>query len=178
MQAVLHRMPKKIGSYESRILDSLKSFCSAEGNYRLIREAVSNLILANKSTDPLVPQSATAVTDSSRACIPHIGIYLSQLYKYDRLPDYVDPTAPTEPVDEEPNGTLTQPKHPDVFTNLAPLPPSMTLEPLINVHKQRLISNVVISFMNAQQLTNKYKFVTERKLHQRCIKLRAFDMVS
>ena len=53
----------------------------------------------------------------------------------------------------------------------------MTLEPLINVHKQRLISSIVAGFMNAQQLTSKYKFVTERKLHQRCMKMRAVDMV-
>jgi Gdp/GTP exchange factor required for growth at low temperatures len=92
----------------------------------------------------------------------------------------VDPTAPTEPVgiEDEQNGTLTQPRHPEVFDNLAPLPPSMTLEPLINVHKQRLISQVVLSFLNSQQLTGKYKFATERNLYQRCLRLRAYDMVS
>jgi Gdp/GTP exchange factor required for growth at low temperatures len=105
------------------------------------------------------------------------GIYLRQLTKLDRLPDYVDPTAPTEPVEDDPHGGLSQPRHPEVFANLAPLPAEMTLEPLINVHKQRLISGVVLSFVNCQQLTGKYKFPMDRKLHQRCLRLRALTMV-
>ena len=106
------------------------------------------------------------------------GIYLRQLIKLDKLPDYVDPTAPTELVDEDPNGNLSQPRHPEVFANLAALPAEMTLEPLINVHKQRLISGVVLGFVNCQPLTGKYKFPMDRKLHQRCLRLRALTMVS
>ncbi|PVG00084.1 ras GEF [Serendipita vermifera] len=185
VQAAMDSLPKGIGLYEMRIYQSLKSFCSPEGNYRMIREAITGLITSHKSNnrpDPSTPSSSSTVAsaDISTACIPFIGIYLSQLYKYDKLPDYVDPTSPTEPVGigDEQNGTLTQPRHPEVFDNLAPLPSSMTLEPLINVHKQRLISQVVLSFLNSQQLTGKYKFGTERNLYQRCLRLRALDMVT
>lgn len=178
VERAIKRMPKSIGSYELKIYEGLKSFSSDEGNYRLIRETLSALIAAHKSQSPMeASMSSTATSaDVSRACIPPIGIYLRQLIKLEKLPDYVDPTAPTELVDEDPNGNLGQPRHPEVFANLAPLPSEMTLEPLINVHKQRLISGVVLGFVNCQQLTGKYNFPTDRKLHQKCLKLRAVTM--
>ncbi|KAG8827377.1 hypothetical protein FRC19_003526 [Serendipita sp. 401] len=184
VQHILRNLPQKsIGTYEMDIYEALRSFASSEGNYRSIRDAIAALVVANKANpngDPSISQSANPTktsADLSRACIPFIGIYLSQLTKYDKLPDYVDPTAPTEPVEDEPGGALTQPRHPEVFSNLAPLPPSMTVEPLINVHKQRMISKVAIDFLNSQQLTGKYRIELEKKLHSRCLRLKTLDMV-
>ncbi|KAG8830804.1 hypothetical protein FRC17_004224 [Serendipita sp. 399] len=185
VQHILQNLPpKSLGTYETRIYEGLKSFASSEGNYRSIRDAITTLVAANKANpngDVSISQSVNPTktsADLSRACIPFIGIYLSQLTKYDKLPDYVDPTAPTEPVEDEPGGALTQPRHPEVFDNLASLPPSMTLEPLINVHKQRMISKVAIDFLNSQQLTGKYHIGLEKKLHSKCLRLKALDMVT
>lgn len=79
VQAATQRMPKGIGIYEMRILEGLRSFSSPEGNYHLIREAISTLVLAQNSTDaPSLPLNATTTSaDASRACIPFIGIDFS-----------------------------------------------------------------------------------------------------
>ena len=68
-----------------------------------------------------------------------IGVYLSQLWKIKRLPDLVDPTAPDEAMSINPEtGDFDTPARPEVFEALAPLPPSMRLEPLVNIHKQKI----------------------------------------
>lgn len=92
------------------------------------------------------------------------------------LPDLIDPTAPNEPVGIDPDtNTFESPAHPEVFSNLAPLPPSVQLEPLINVHKQRLIAGVVKSLVAAQHLAVKVQYPTDKKLFQKCLKLRGLD---
>lgn len=108
-----------------------------------------------------------------------IGIYLSQLRQYQQLPDYVDPSEPSEPVGVDPaTGSLSAPAHPEVFTTYAPLPDTMTVEPLINVHKQRSIANVVKAVVAGQHLARRYGFVLDRKLQRDCSRLHAMDMVS
>ena len=103
-------------------------------------------------------------------------MYLAQLHHYSSLPDLVDPTAPHEPVgiDSETN-TFEAPAHPEVFSTLAPLPASMQLEPLINVHKQRLISGVVKSLVAGQHLAAKVQFPLDKRIFQKCLKLRGLD---
>ena len=104
------------------------------------------------------------------------GVYLAQLYEHERLPDFIDPTAPAEPVliDGE-NGTLSPPSHPEYFLNLQPLPRDLTLEPLINVHKQRLIAGVIKSFVAGQHLATKINFEVDQKSYQRCLRLRCLE---
>ena len=104
------------------------------------------------------------------------GVYLSQLHRFSVLPDLIDPTAPNEPVGiDDSTNTFEAPAHPEVFANLAPLPPSVQLEPLINVHKQRLVAGVVKSLVGAQHLAVKVQYSTEKKLFQKCLKLRGLD---
>ena len=103
-------------------------------------------------------------------------MYLAQLHHYSSLPDLIDPTAPHEPVGIDPEtNTFESPAHPEVFGTLAPLPASMQLEPLINVHKQRLVAGVVKSLVGAQHLAVKMQYSTEKKLFQKCLKLRGLD---
>ncbi|KIJ26531.1 hypothetical protein M422DRAFT_272412 [Sphaerobolus stellatus SS14] len=61
------------------------------------------LIAHHQNPNPMIPE----------------GAYLAQLYEYERLPDFVDPTAPAEPIliDNE-TGMLSAPAHPEVFFNL------------------------------------------------------------
>lgn len=104
------------------------------------------------------------------------GVYLAQLRRYSKLPDLIDPTAPNEAVGIDlVTGNFETPAHPEVFSSLAPLPPSMHLEPLINVHKQRKIAKVIKSLVAGQHLASRVQFQVDKKLLQRCLKLIALD---
>jgi hypothetical protein len=104
------------------------------------------------------------------------GIYLSQLYEYSKLPDLIDPTAPHETVSVDPvTANFDAPAHPEVFSSLPPLPPSMQLEPLINIHKQRLIAAVIKSLVTGQHLARRIQFPLDKKLFQKCLKLRGLS---
>lgn len=105
-----------------------------------------------------------------------LGVYLAKLYEYERLPDYIDPTAPSEPVliDGE-TGTLSPPSYPEAFFNLQPLPRDLILEPLINVHKQRLIAGVIKSFVAGQHIATNIPFEVDQRCYQKCFRLRSLD---
>jgi GDP/GTP exchange factor required for growth at low temperature len=104
------------------------------------------------------------------------GVYLSQLYRHAKLPDLIDPTAPNETVSVDPiTANFDAPAHPEVFSSLAPLPASMQLEPLINVQKQRLFAGVIKSLVAGQHLASRVQFPVDKKLFQKCLKLRGLD---
>lgn len=105
-----------------------------------------------------------------------LGIYLSSLRRYSTLPDLIDPTAPNEPVIIDPTtNSFETPAHPEVFSTLAPLPSSVQLEPLINVHKQRLIADVVKSLVAGQHLAARVQYPLDKKLFRKCLGLRGLD---
>jgi len=92
------------------------------------------------------------------------------------LPDLIDPTAPNEAVRVDPHtGNFDPPAHPEVFSDLAPTPPSLQLEPLINVHKQRLIADVIKMLVAGQHLASRVQYPVDKKLFQKCLKLRGLD---
>ena len=104
------------------------------------------------------------------------GIYLTQLHRLNRLPAVIDPTAPHKlSALDTVNSVFQSPLHPEVFSSLAPLPPSMSLEVLINVHKQRRIADVIKSLVAGQHLASRVHFDVDKKLFQRCIRLRGLD---
>ena len=51
----------------------------------------------------------------------------------------------------------------------------MQLEPLINVHNQRLISGVVKSLVAGHHLASKVQYPLDKKIFQKCLKLRGLD---
>jgi hypothetical protein len=105
-----------------------------------------------------------------------VGVYLAPLQRVCRLPDLIDPTAPTELVSIEPvSGNFSAPAHSEVFDALPPLPPSMHLEPLINVHKQRLVARTVKALVAGQHLASRLQYPIDRRLFQRCLRLRGLD---
>jgi len=170
----------KVNVSEIRLLEQLKRFASSVNNFRTVREAIASLseppaMMGEGATSVPASQSTTESTDSSKCCIPFIGVYLAQLRQFQQLPDYVDPTAPSEPVEVDPTGTLSPPLHPEVFATLAPLPDSMTVEPLINVHKQRLIAGVVRDVVSGQHMARKYNYTFDRRLQRECLRLRALN---
>lgn len=60
-----------------------------------------------------------------------------------------------------------------MFSTLAPLPPSVPLEPLANVQKQRLTAGTVKEIVAGQHLASKISFDLDRKLYQKCLRLKA-----
>lgn len=106
-----------------------------------------------------------------------LGIYLSQLHRLNKLPALIDPTAPNSVIGIDPETAIFDPPaHPEVFSLLAPLPPSMHLEPLINVHKQRCIADVIKSLVAGQHLASRVRFEVDKKFFTKCLRLRGMDV--
>jgi Gdp/GTP exchange factor required for growth at low temperatures len=92
------------------------------------------------------------------------------------LPDLIDPTVPRETVTQD-SKTLdfNPPAHPEVFAALPPLPSTVHLSLLVNVQKQRRIANVVKSLVDGQHLASRVQYAVDRKVYQRCLRLRAMN---
>jgi hypothetical protein len=152
--------------------------------------AQMSTIMSNSSTDLPSAKSRGANDTKAKtpsACIPFkgmhadgvlalvsfIGVYLSQLYRYNKLPDLIDPTSPHNPVGiDAQTVNFESPAHSEVFDSLTPLPPSMQLELLINVHKQRLIAGVIKGLVAGQHLASRVQHPIDKKLFQKCLRLR------
>ena len=183
----------KVGTWEQRIFNDLVEWTTSDGDFKHIRRAVDDL--AEAKPLPTTVQEATHLARSDvsssaqrtratsegkppplPACVPFFGVYLSQLYRYGELPDLIDPTAPHEPVGINPlTHTFSAPAHPEVFSMLSPLPPSIQLEPLINIHKQRLIAGVIKLLVAGQHLASRVNYPLDKRLYQKCLKLRGLD---
>ncbi|KAG5642703.1 hypothetical protein DXG03_002306 [Asterophora parasitica] len=181
----------RVGIWENRMFKDLKVFTTNVDDFKYIRQTVASIsdakpldtahaasVVSGGGTDT---QSGKAKTGAERpvvpaACVPFVGVYLSQLQRHSRLPDLIDPTAPDENVGINPvTGNFDAPAHPEVFSALAPLPSSINLEPLINVHKQRRIAGVIKSLVAGQHLASRVHFDVDKKLFQRCLRLRGVN---
>ncbi|GLB44214.1 putative rasGEF domain containing protein [Lyophyllum shimeji] len=182
----------RVGIWENRMLKDLKVFASNAEDFKHIRNAVADIVDAKPldasshaasvvSGGGADPQSGKGKAAAERpavptACVPFIGVYLSQLQRHSRLPDLIDPTAPDQAVGLDPvTSSFDAAAHPEVFYALPPLPPSMHLEPLINVHKQRRIAAVIKSLVAGQHLASRVQFDVDKKLFQRCLRLRGLN---
>ncbi|KAK0457166.1 uncharacterized protein EV420DRAFT_1749027 [Desarmillaria tabescens] len=109
-------------------------------------------------------------------CIPFIGIYLSQLTEYSHLPDLIDPTSPTTPVSIDlVTYSYDALSHPEVFSALQPLPAGIQMEPLINVHKQRMRAKVIKRLVAGQHVASRVGWGVEKRLFQKCLRLRGLN---
>ncbi|CCM05908.1 uncharacterized protein FIBRA_08146 [Fibroporia radiculosa] len=186
----MQQAPHRMRHHDERMLKDLTAWTSRAGHFTYIRRTIEALTEAKPIEVNSQDVSVTSVDGQSTrgravseskppsapACIPFFGVYLSQLQPYIPLPDLVDPTAPHEPVGINPITNAFEPlAHPEVFSTLTPLPRSIQLEPLINVHKQRLVASVVRSFVASQHLASRVQYPLDKKLFQRCLKLRGLD---
>ncbi|KAI0030459.1 hypothetical protein K488DRAFT_26430, partial [Vararia minispora EC-137] len=174
----MHKLWNRVNVYNLRMLNDLSSFASSEDDFAHVQIAVRTLEEAKAGGNDEASSTKGSATKGGKetppaAGVPFVGIYLSQLHRYSHLPDLIDPTAPNEAVgiDRSTNNFQTL-AHPEVFSTLAPLPPSMQLEPLVNVHKQRLIAGTIKSLVAGQHLASRVAFPVDKKLFQRCLKLR------
>ncbi|KAF7326699.1 hypothetical protein MVEN_02607100 [Mycena venus] len=175
---------KGVGRWEMRVFNDLKEYVTSADDFKYIRQAIADtksqdhasVVSGDADVRGSKHKSMTTDHKPSSACVPFIGVYLSQLHRHNQLPDLIDPTAPTEPVGIDPvTSNFDAPSHPEVFSALAPLPPSMHLEPLINVHKQRMIAGVIKSMVAGQHLASRFQYQTEKRLYQKCLRLRGLD---
>jgi GDP/GTP exchange factor required for growth at low temperature len=189
VQKVMRRSWGRLTTSDLRMFSDFKEYTSSYNNFGLLKQAIDN-IASVKSVDPSSRASVAGGSDIPKvtkspvetsphkvaACVPFIGVYLSQLCELSKLPDLIDPTAPEQIVGVDPEtSNFDSPAHPEIFSNLAPLPPPIQLEPLINVHKQRMIAGVIKSLVTGQHLASKLQFPVDKKLFQKCLKLRALD---
>ena len=70
---------------------------------------------------------------------------------------------------------FSPPAAPEVFAALPPLPPGISVEPLVNVQKQRRIAGVVRSLVCGQHLAHRVNYGVERRTYQKCLRLRGLD---
>ncbi|KIL57421.1 hypothetical protein M378DRAFT_16254 [Amanita muscaria Koide BX008] len=184
----LGRQWNRIGRREHRMFSDFQQFISNVDGFKYMRNMIDSIAQSKPPDDSSHAASiVSGGTDSKHKsdtkppsfCIPFIGVYLSQLHRLTKLPDLVDPTAPNLAVEADPNtGALDQPRYPDVFSTLAPLPSFTQLEPLINVHKQRQIAAVIKSLIAGQHLASHVHYEIDKKLFQKCLRLRASDMTT
>ncbi|KIY67631.1 ras GEF [Cylindrobasidium torrendii FP15055 ss-10] len=107
-------------------------------------------------------------------CIPFIGSYLAQLTEFSNLPDLIDPTAPNTPVAVDMRTLNYEPlAHPEVFDTLEALPANVHIEPLINVHKQRLRAGVLKRLVAGQHVASRVRMECEKRLLQQVLRMRA-----
>ncbi|KAG2144012.1 hypothetical protein BD769DRAFT_1003036 [Suillus cothurnatus] len=187
----MHRHWGRVRLWENGLFQKLKRFVSPDNDFKAMRDAIAAMVdpktlnmttrtstvLSSSSTD--LPSGKSKGANDAKmpsACIPFIGVYLSQLYRYSRLPDLIDPTSPHDPVGiDSQTVNFESPAHPEVFDSLTPLPPSMQLEPLINVHKQRLIAGVIKDLVGGQHLASRVHYPVDKKLFGKCLKVRGLD---
>ncbi|KIJ13685.1 hypothetical protein PAXINDRAFT_13439 [Paxillus involutus ATCC 200175] len=179
----MQRHWNRVGPWEMQIFHKLSQFVNPENDFKAMHEAISAMVDAKpidvRSHASTIMSNSTSDSQTSMpsACVPFVGVYLSQLYRYSKLPDLIDPTAPREPVSmDSQTVSFDSPSHPDVFESLTPLPPSMQLEPLINVHKQRLIAGAIKDLVAGQHLASRIHFPIDKKLFQKCLRIRGLDL--
>jgi hypothetical protein len=187
----MHRHWGRVRLWENGVFQKLKQFVSPDDDFKAMRDAIAAMVdpktmnvttrtstvLSSSSTDlPSGKSKGANDTKTPSACVPFIGVYLSQLYRYSRLPDLIDPTSPHDPVGiDSQTVNFESPAHPEVFDSLTPLPPSMQLEPLINVHKQRLIAGVIKDLVGGQHLASRVQYPIDKKLFGKCLRVRGLD---
>jgi GDP/GTP exchange factor required for growth at low temperature len=201
MQPHYQRLPDS----DDRIYHALVQWVSSDGDFKFVREQVgavkkhqgvrphaSSISVTSEGVNHM--KRATQDVSSPSGCVPFIGkslyalsyfiasstfllgIYLQQLRRIMQLPDLIDPTSPREPPTQDKTTQFyNPPAHPEVFDTLSPLPASTTLSLLVNVQKQRLIANVAKSLVDGQHLASQVQYGVDRKIYQRCLRLRAMN---
>ncbi|KJA24910.1 hypothetical protein HYPSUDRAFT_65218 [Hypholoma sublateritium FD-334 SS-4] len=193
-KAMGKQLENRLSGIEARMYKDLKCLIANVDDFKYMRTIVDSIVDAKpldsnnnaasivSGGDSLSGKGKAAADNRPiipSACIPFIGVYLSQLYKHNKLPALIDPTAPNSVIGiHAETAIFDPPAHPEVFADLAPLPPSMHLEPLINVHKQRRIADVIKSLVAGQHLASRIHFNIDKRLFQRCLKLRGLDAMT
>lgn len=179
----LRRTWNRVGYFEMRMWRDLNSFVGPRHNFRHLRNAMLQLADSSAGDSSSGASGAGSMAGeggksaSSRGCIPFFGLFVSDLMQYDAMPTFLDPTAPTRAASTfttHDGKTRLHPADVNAFSDLAPLPPTVQLEPLINVLKFRSIAEVIRQISAFQNAAKNYSnmFEAEKGAYVRCLKLR------
>lgn len=92
------------------------------------------------------------------------------------LPTFLDPTSTTTPAVVDENGSLISTANTDAFSNLPSLPNSITLQPLVNVHKQRVLAALVQRVLAFQEFAESYPYsIPDPNIYFKCLKIRSLS---
>ncbi|KAK0554641.1 Guanine nucleotide exchange factor lte1 [Tilletia horrida] len=202
----LHKTWARLSAKHRRIFKDLKTFTSPKWNFAYLRGAIQSKLVDLKVVELMLttgmststtrnPYSLTPMqapsgggsdgtgTSKSRRLettpdgfIPFFGLFNATLQSAEALPTYIDPSAPSAPVDLDPaTGELRSLANPDAFEQLAPLPPSIKLEPLVNVYKLRSVALTVKTILAFQERAAAYGFEADRSLYVKCFKVRTLQ---
>ncbi|EGU11422.1 hypothetical protein RTG_02580 [Rhodotorula toruloides ATCC 204091] len=166
----------KVPSWEMRKFRGMQVFVSHLKNFKYLR-AVTNALIA---TEAGLPNTRSGSFDSTAAaaakgCIPFLGIFLRDLALNAELPTFLDPTNPDIPAEVDAAGSLVSLADPSAFDELPPLPPSISLAPLVNVHKFRILAGTVRKVVAFQDLANRYTFEPTPSVYFKCLKIRSLE---
>ncbi|CAE6400077.1 unnamed protein product [Rhizoctonia solani] len=171
VDAAMRRHWPGVGMWEMRVFKDLKWFTSSTDNFRFMRDQIMTL-----THDSRVDAPSERPMEQLVGCIPFLGIYLSELSDYAKLPDFIDPTRPEELVQLDPTtGEFGALADPEVFNALPELPEYMSLRPLINIQKQRQIAGVVQALVRGQHMASACRFTVESKVYSKCMRLKCVD---
>jgi GDP/GTP exchange factor required for growth at low temperature len=116
-------------------------------------------------------------TRAQRADCLAAGVFLRDLSVTADLPTFLDPTWPnSEAVVDEKAHVLERVIKPDAFGDLAPLPASVRLAPLVNVHKFRTQAAVVQHVLAFQEMASLNPRQAEAGLFRKCLAIRCLSV--
>jgi len=108
--------------------------------------------------------------------VPFFGLFTSTLDAAEMLPTFIDPSAPSTPVNMDPvTGELRSLANPSAFDHLPALPPTIKLEPLLNMFKSRALALTVKTIIAFQERAALYSFEADRNLYVKCLKVRTLQ---
>ncbi|BGO95291.1 hypothetical protein NBRC10512_004841 [Rhodotorula toruloides] len=164
----------KVPSWEMRKFRGMQVFVSHLKNFKYLR-AVMNALVATEAGLPAARSGSFDSTTAAAAkgCIPFLGIFLRDLALNAELPTFLDPTEPDIPAEVDAAGSLVSLADPSAFEELPPLPPSISLAPLVNVHKFRVLASTVRQVVAFQDLANRYTFEPTPSVFFKCLKIRS-----
>ncbi|KAM0749403.1 ras GEF [Meredithblackwellia eburnea MCA 4105] len=186
----LKRTWARVPAWEMRKFRGMKTFVSATRNFKHLR-AVQNALIADHgpagqfgamSPPPLTHSSRPSVSKASKAlpppvsCLPFLGIFLKDLSVLNDLPTFLNPSAPGVPADVDGVGNLTSQRFDNnTFSNLPALPEGMPLRPLVNVHKFRMVADVVQLVIAFQEFAEKFHWNPDSGLYLKVLKIKCLD---
>ncbi|KAN0065486.1 Guanine nucleotide exchange factor lte1 [Thecaphora frezii] len=180
----LRRTWARVGYYEMRIWRDLNSFVGPKNNFRHLRNAMKAMavdagiedLLSSAGSASFSGVAATGGAIAKRGCIPFFGLFLSDLMINDLLPSHLDPSSPNSTVSmDADSGRLHELADPHAFDHLAPLPPGVELEPLVNIYKYRVVASTIKNVLAFQERSKAYQFEADAGVYVKCLKIRCLQ---
>ncbi|KDE02730.1 hypothetical protein MVLG_06744 [Microbotryum lychnidis-dioicae p1A1 Lamole] len=180
----LNKTWARVPSWEMRKFRGMQVFVSHLKNFKHLREVTKALISEYgppgqrrplSANDPYRSVKGTEGAPVPLGCIPFLGLFLRDLTMNAELPTFLDPSSTDTPAEVDAEGTLVSLADPNAFNSLAPLPPSLRMRPLVNVHKFRVQARIVQDVLAAMEFAESYPYDPDARWYLKCLKLRALS---